>query len=154
MRRCSWIYFQTSFTHPGLRRLIAEEGSTTVALARVLPSLGKTRADHGIGYGVPGEKIPSEMEVAPRFELQHCFHCWHCSILISFLTRLLRKRRCNLHRSPQAQTPWGRLIMSTLFKSLWKGIKELVFFFRKKVLNKGAGVQKFPRLSLNARFWP
>ena len=56
-KSCCWIYFQISFTHPGLRRLVAEEGSTTVTLARVLPSLRETRADHGVGNSVPGRII-------------------------------------------------------------------------------------------------
>ena len=32
--------------HPGLGRLVAKEGSTTVTLARVLSSLRQARADH------------------------------------------------------------------------------------------------------------
>ena len=24
------------------------------------------------------KKIPSEMEVAPRYNCWHCWHCWHC----------------------------------------------------------------------------
>ena len=24
------------------------------------------------------KKIPSEMEVAPRYNCLHCWHCWHC----------------------------------------------------------------------------
>ena len=24
------------------------------------------------------QKIPSEMEVAPRYNCWHCWHCWHC----------------------------------------------------------------------------
>ena len=27
------------------------------------------------------KKIPSEMEVAPRYNCWHCWHCWHCSTL-------------------------------------------------------------------------
>ena len=57
MRRCCQIYFRTSFIHPGLRRLVAEERSTTVTLARVLPSLRETRADHRVGNSVPGRII-------------------------------------------------------------------------------------------------
>ena len=57
MKRCCQIYFQINFSHHGLRRLVTEEGSTTVALARVLPSLGKTRADHGDDKSVPGKII-------------------------------------------------------------------------------------------------
>ena len=49
--------FSKSLTHPGLRRLVAEERSTTVALARVLPSLRETRADHRVGNSVPGRII-------------------------------------------------------------------------------------------------
>ena len=29
-------------------------------------------------YGGSDEKIPSEMEVAPRYNCWHCWHCWHC----------------------------------------------------------------------------
>ena len=33
----------------------------------------------------PGEiKIPSEMEVAPRYNCWHCWHCWHCSTLLTW----------------------------------------------------------------------
>ena len=31
-----------------------------------------------VTVNMPTEKIPSEMEVAPRYNCWHCWHCWHC----------------------------------------------------------------------------
>ena len=47
-----------NIAHSGLRRLVAEERSTTVALAGVLPSLGETSTDHWVRHGVhPGRWV-------------------------------------------------------------------------------------------------
>ena len=35
-------------------------------------------------------KIPSEIEVAPRYNCWHCWHCWHCSLLIDCHTQMSR----------------------------------------------------------------
>ena len=35
---------------------------------------------------MPFSKIPSEMEVAPRYNCWHCWHCWHCWYCSTLLT--------------------------------------------------------------------
>ena len=79
------------YNHPCLGRLVGEERSAAVSLARVLSSFRETGADHGIRHRVP-ETVLS---------------IWHRDLLLfifKYLTRPLRKKRCSprhLQRAPQ-----------------------------------------------------
>jgi len=76
---------------PCLGRLVGEERSAAVSLARVLSSFRETGADHGIRHRVPGTVLS----------------IWHRDLLLfifKYLTRPLRKKRCSprhLQRAPQ-----------------------------------------------------
>ena len=63
-------------------------------------------------------KIPSEMEVAPRYNYWHCWHCWHCSTLLdtvdmtyneySFHTHLSCSNFSNRKDQLRAEMPFGK----------------------------------------------
>ena len=87
----AFCYYIIATARPCLGRLVGEERSAAVSLARVLSSFRETGADHGIRHRVP-ETVLS---------------IWHRDLLLfifKYLTRPLRKKRCSprhLQRAPQ-----------------------------------------------------